>query len=323
MSDPGPIALIVNPVATRARSTDRSEVTRVLAPFGLRWTLSTEAPGHAAELTRQAVAEGARVIVTLGGDGTAAEVAAVLAGGPVAMAALPGGNANVYSRATGWPAALTHALPILGAALAGGWRGATTLGRVVLDDDAGRAFLTNAGAGIDAATVEWVEARPRLKRRARRAGFALSAVIAAGRAARGPRLRVSHDGGPAIDAVTALVACGSPYTYLGPRALDLVPGAGYDGQLAWIALTRVRPLELSGLMVRALVGGAPDVGRAPLHGGRLTGELRVTADRPVPVQADGEPLGHHREMRVTTGDTLTVVDPRGGTGLKSDGLRPT
>jgi hypothetical protein len=43
----------------------------------------------------------------------------------------------------------------------------------------------------------------------------------------------------------------------------------------------------------------------------------------VPVQADGEPLGHHRQMRFRAGDTLTVVDPRGGAGLKSGGLRPT
>jgi hypothetical protein len=126
-----------------------------------------------------------------------------------------------------------------------------------------------------------------------------------------------------VDAVTALVACGSPYTYLGPRALDLVPGAGYDGHLAWIALTRVRPLERGGLMARALAGRAPRVGRPPLAGGRLTGELVVVADRPVPVQADGEPLGHHRQMRFRAGDTLTVVDPRGGAGLKSGGLRPT
>ena len=39
------------------------------------------------------------------------------------MAALPGGNANVYARATGWPASLPRALPLLGAALTGGWRG--------------------------------------------------------------------------------------------------------------------------------------------------------------------------------------------------------
>ncbi len=322
MSAPGPVALIINPAATRARTTDRTDITRVLAPFGLEWTLTTESPGHATELARRAVAEGARVVVTLGGDGTAAEVAAVLAGRPVAMAALPGGNANVYARAGGWPSSLPRALPVLTAALAGGWRGTTTLGRMTLGASAEHVFLTNAGVGIDAATVEWVEARPRLKRRARRAGFALAAVLSAGRATRAPRLHVSH-GTVAIEAVTALVASGSPYTYLGPRPLDLVPGAGRDGRLAWVALTRLRPVELVGLMAKALAGRTPDIGRPPLRGGPLTGELLVTAARPVPVQADGEPLGHHREVRIRAGDTLTVVDPRGGAGLKSGGPRPT
>ena len=171
--------------------------------------------------------------------------------------------------------------------------------------------------------MEWVEARPRVKRHARHAGFALAAVIAAGRALHGPRLHVSADGGAPVDAVTALVACGSPFTYLGPRPLDLVPGAGEDGHLAWIALTRARPLELAGLMAKALAGRTPDVGRPPLHGGRLEDELLVSADRPVAVQADGEPLGHHLKVRVRAGATLTVVDPRGGAGLKSGGPRPT
>jgi diacylglycerol kinase family enzyme len=322
MSTPGPVALIINPAATRARTTDRTDITRVLAPFGLEWTLTTESAGHATELTRRVVDEGARVVVTLGGDGTAAEVAAVLGGGPVAMVALPGGNANVYARASGWPSSLPHALPVLAAALAGGWRGASTLGQMVLDGETEHTFLTNAGVGIDAATVEWVEARPRLKRRARRAGFALAAVLSAGRAIRGPRLHVS-DGRVTVDAITALVASASPYTYLGPRPLDLVPGAGQDGRVAWVALTRLRPIELAALMAKALAGGTPDLGRPPLRGGPLTGELVVTAARPVPVQADGEPLGHHREVRVRAGDTLTVVDPRGGAGLKSGGLRPT
>lgn len=322
MSGPGPVALIVNPAATRSRAIDRAEITRALDPFGLEWVLPTEAGGHARVLAERAVAEGARVVVTLGGDGTAGEVAAVLGGLPVAMAVLPGGNANVYARAIGWPASVHQALGVLQAALQGGWRASTTLGRVATDGEE-RAFLINAGVGIDAATVEWVEAHPAVKRRMRRVGFALAAVAAAGKATRAPRLTVSEDGGPGVQAITALVACGSPYTYLGPWALDLVPGAGADGNLAWIALTRVRPVELGALMTKALWGGTPDTGRPPLRGGPLTGELVVSAPRPVPVQADGEPLGHHREVRVRPGATLTVVDPRGAAALKSEPRRPT
>ena len=90
MTPPGPIALVINPVATRSRATERAEVTRHLSRLGLEWSLLTQASGDAGRLASQAVAEGARVVVSLGGDGTAAEVAAALAGSDVAMARAPG-----------------------------------------------------------------------------------------------------------------------------------------------------------------------------------------------------------------------------------------
>ena len=323
MNPSGPIALVINPVATRSRATERAEVTRHLSPLGLEWSLLTQASGDAGRLASQAVAEGARVVVSLGGDGTAAEVAGALAGTDVAMAALPGGNANVFARASGWPPSLRRSLPLLDAALGGGWRDTTTLGRISMDGGVERLFLTNAGVGIDAATVEWVEARPRVKRRMRHVSFALAAALAAGRAGRGPRLHVSVDGGEVHDGVTALVSCSSPYTYLGPLPLDLVPGAGEDGHLAWTVLTRVRAVELGGLMVRALAGHSPAVGRQPLDGGPLWTELVVRSDEAVPAQADGEPLGRHTTVRISPADVLVTVDPLGAADLKSGGPGPT
>ena len=41
----GPVALIVNPVATKASRALRAEVVRALAPHGLEWSLVTEGPG--------------------------------------------------------------------------------------------------------------------------------------------------------------------------------------------------------------------------------------------------------------------------------------
>ena len=41
----GPVALIVNPVATKASRALREQVARALAPHGLEWSLVTEAPG--------------------------------------------------------------------------------------------------------------------------------------------------------------------------------------------------------------------------------------------------------------------------------------
>jgi diacylglycerol kinase family enzyme len=322
VSTPGPIALVMNPVATRAGTGVRAEVTRALGPLGLEWALVTRGPGDAGALAAEAAAQGARVVVTVGGDGTVADVAGVLAGGPVALAPLPGGNANVFARALGWPNRLDEAIAALGGALAAGRFREAALGRVTAGD-VERVFTINAGMGIDAATVEWIEARPRTKRRLRQAGFALGALIAAARAGRAPRLRVSGEGITPVDAVAVLVACGTPYTYLGRRPLDLVPGAAFEGALAWVALTRMRPHELAGLMGRAARGRDLPLGGPALWGGGAAAEILVRSDAPSPVQADGEVLGRHTEMRVAPGPRLRVVDPRPGTGLKSGDAGPT
>ena len=323
MSALGPVALVINPVATKAGRARRTELARVLGPLGLEWSLATSGPGDAARLARQAADEGAAVVVTLGGDGTAAEAAGALADGPVVLAPMPGGNANVFSRALGWPSNPARALPVLAAALRRGAVREVALGRLALDGGEPRVFAINAGVGIDAATVEWIEARPRTKRRLRHAGFALGAVAATLRAGREPHLWTSADGGPAFEAAAVLAACGSPYTYLGPRPLDLVPGATFGGPLAWVALTRVRPGELVGLMLRALRGRELPLDGPVLRGGSVCVDLVVRGERPAPVQADGEVLGRHAELRISRGPTLRALDPRGAPPLKSDPGGPT
>lgn len=322
MTAPGPIALIVNPAATRAGRTLRAQATRALAPLGLEWSLVTRGPGDAGRLAADAVAQGAAVVVTLGGDGTAADVAGVLAGGPVAMAPLPGGNANVFARALGWPAAPARALPLLAASLRSGAVREAGLG-VVEAGGARRVFAINAGMGIDAATVEWIEARPRTKRRLRQAGFAMGVVVAAARAGRAPRLTVQGEGIDPVDAVALIVACGTPYTYLGRWPLDLVPGAAFDGSLAWVALTRMRPPELARLVARAAAGRPLPLGGPALRGGGASAEIVVTSGAPAAVQADGEALGRHARMRVAPGPRLRVVDPRSVAALKSRVAEPT
>jgi diacylglycerol kinase family enzyme len=322
VSDLRPVALVINPAATRAGRAARAELTRLLSSRGLAWSLTTTGPGDARRLARRAAAEGARLVVTLGGDGTAAEVAGALADGPVVMAPMPGGNANVFSRALGWPARTGRALPALAAALERGTVRDAALGR--LDTGGGeRVFAINAGIGIDAATVEWIEARPRTKRRLRQAGFALGAAAAALRAGREPHLWMSADGGAEIPASAVLVACGTPYTYLGARPLDLVPGAAFDGRLAWVALARVRPHVLGGLLLHAVRGRELPLDGLALHGGAVADDLVVRAERPAAVQADGEALGRHAHLRIRSGPTLRALDPRGVPILKSAVLRPT
>lgn len=313
MSPLGPLALVVNPVATRASSALRAETVRALAHHGLAWTLVTRGPGDAGRLAARAAGEGARVVVTLGGDGTAAEAAGALAGGPVAMVPMPGGNANVFARAIGWPNHPQRALATLTRALAAGTVRDARLGRLRAGDR-DRVFVINAGMGIDAATVEWIEARPRAKRRLRQLGFAVGVAVATARTGRAPRLVARADDGPEVPAVAVLAACGTPYTYLGRRPLDLVPGAAFDGRLAWLGLTRARPSELARLVALAVLGRPLPIGSEALAGGPVDRTLVVRAEGPAPVQADGEALGRHELLEVRRGPVLRVVDPRASRG---------
>ncbi|MGE0027032.1 MAG: diacylglycerol kinase family protein [Thermoleophilia bacterium] len=305
----GPVALIVNPAATKASRDLRQRVVRALAPHGLEWSLVTKATGDAGRLAVQAAGEGAAVVVTVGGDGTVADVAGALAGGPVVLAPLPGGNANVFARAIGWPPSADRAIPVLARSLDHPVVREASLGLLHADGEP-HVFAINCGVGLDAATVEWIESRPRTKRRLRQAGFALGAAIAAVRSHRVPRLAVEVNGAAGPEAVAVLVACGTPYTYLGRRPLDLAPGAAFDGRLAWVALTRARPHELGRLGVRALRGGELPLDGPVLVGGRAPVGLVIRSPEPAPLQADGEPLGRHREVHVTPGPVLRVIDPR-------------
>ncbi len=105
-----PIAVIVNPaahkggVARRWRALE-SELTTRLGQFEPRFT---RAPGHATELAREALAEGVRRIVAVGGDGTVNETlngmldaSGRLTAPDAVLCPIPAGTANELCRALG------------------------------------------------------------------------------------------------------------------------------------------------------------------------------------------------------------------------------
>src|SRR5215472_2124074 len=154
------LLMIVNPYATTV-----SDRLRNLVVYALRGSyevdaVDTERRDHATELCREAAAEGYDAVVAFGGDGTVNEAANGLVGSETPLTCLPGGRANVYCRMLGIPTDVVDATEHL-LALASNWHTrAVDLGCV---DN--RYFLFSAGVGLDAAVVERVDARPRLKAR--------------------------------------------------------------------------------------------------------------------------------------------------------------
>lgn len=148
------VLLIINPASRRA-SRIRAKVLKAFVDAGVACdVMPTEAPGHAAILSK-AHAHKYDAVFTLGGDGTVMEVLSALAHQGPPIGVLAGGTANVVARTLRIPLNPARAVPIL---LAGD-QATMDLGR--LGD--GRRFAIGVGVGLDATMI--AEAPARLKKR--------------------------------------------------------------------------------------------------------------------------------------------------------------
>lgn len=272
--------VIQNPVAgTRRPERLRRRIHSELTAQGVSFEHAyTRERGHGAELVQRAREEGFRRVLVAGGDGTIREVVSALAGSPVALALLPVGTGNQLAANLGIPKSVPGCVAV---ALAGRLR------QIDLGLIDGRPFAAIAGAGFDARVV-----RPdsRVKRRV---GY-LAYVHAATAAVLSPQLaslRVRVDGveisgrgiGVMVMNMPGLTAPGLA------RPVTIVPGARMDdgrldGCLLAIATRRESFAALGAILRRRQQA-------SPLLKYFSGSEIRVEADPPLPVQADGERLG--------------------------------
>ena len=132
--------------------------------------MQTERTGHAGEIAA-AYGRGYDLVFTLGGDGTAMEVAGALAGSGVVIGVLPGGTGNLLARALGIPRNIPNAVNLLA-------RG--DVRQIDLGEVFGHRFAVAAGVGIDATMV--AETPAWLKRRLGVLAYTIIATWAALRA---------------------------------------------------------------------------------------------------------------------------------------------
>ena len=281
------ILVVVNPVAGKGRGVARALALRdrLTREHAVR-VVETTGRGSATALAECHGAEADRVIA-VGGDGTLNEVLTGLlrlGSSPEARPALgflSGGTANVATRAFGFtrdPVELARALP-------------GAVGRPV---DVGiariggeeRPFLLWCGAGIDAVVID----RLNSARTGRMGvtGLALKAprVLAALARYSGAKVQATADGAPMPPAASVILANVGAIAFGGTVHAGASP---FDGQVDVVAIDRATPLDLVGLGARLLLSSLTSA-RGVAHCLATTVELRSEGE--VPVQIDGEPVGH-------------------------------
>ena len=285
----GPIVLIANPKAGRGKvGRTLSDVEGVLRARDLEYrTVLTQRPGHATEAARDALLRGERFLVAAGGDGTVHEVVNGMFADdrPVAEGAVLG----VVACGSGCDFVRTFDLPgdAVGAAthLSGEATRPVDVGRIELTSPGGgpavRYFVNVAETGIDADTVARATRLPRWMGRAQY----LAAFWLVLPRFRPTTVRISADGHSLASRMHNVVIANARYFGGG---MQISPKSQPDDGLL-DALAMVGPKTDAFTIV-------PKVYRGTHLPHRNIVELRakyvrVDADRPYLVEADGEVVG--------------------------------
>jgi diacylglycerol kinase (ATP) len=286
----GPLTVIVNPHAGRRRvGAEIPELERTLQARGLPYTLQrTEAPGDATRFARSALDRGGRFLVAVGGDGTVHEVVnGMMDGGkPVAPDAVLGvvaaGSGCDFVRTFGLPGDVTRSCQHL--------LGENTypldVGVVAYTGPDGsraaRYFPNVAEAALGAGVAARAERLPPWLGQAKYfAAFWLTL----------PRFKLAH-----------VTMQADRRTYEGPAVMIIVGNCQYYG-----GGMKISPRSYPGdgvLDVLVFTGPKSDaftmlpkvyrgehVPHDHIKEFRVRDRLTIEADRPLPIEADGEVLG--------------------------------
>jgi diacylglycerol kinase family enzyme len=319
--------LVVNPKATATTARVRDVLARALGSDLKVDVAETQRRGHAIELGAQAAAEGLDLVVVLGGDGTVNEVvngilrpldaststststsadadadadadasigdAATRASLP-ALAVVPGGSTNVFSRALDIPRDPVEATGHLLDALREGRSRRIGLGRA---DE--RWFTFTVGIGLDADAVRMVERARAKGKPPTPSRYAVAALrqFFRGTDRRHPALTLEIPGHEPVTGLhLGIVANTAPWTYFRDRPITLTTTASFDAGLDLAAMRRLRTVGTL-WSAAGMLGPGGLRGRAACTWADLS-EFRLTADRPLHVEVDGDYVGERQGLHL-------------------------
>jgi YegS/Rv2252/BmrU family lipid kinase len=275
---PRRLQVVVNPSAGGGRATRLlPPVEQALRAAGhdVRVT-PTRSLAHADDLVAEAVAD-ERVVVAMGGDGLVGRVAAAVSQAAGLMAVLPGGRGNDFCRAVGVPCDPLAAVPVV----ADGEERAVDVG-VVSSADGDVPFLGIASVGFDS------EVQERVLTTRLRLGSLVYLYGALATVARWQHavFDVEVDGTP-LQVRGWAVAVSNSGRYGG--GMRLAPDASVeDGLLDVVTTAATSRAAFLRALPKVFRGTHLDEASVELRPAR---EVRLAADRPFRVFADGDPVG--------------------------------
>lgn len=284
------VLLIVNARAGSVRARTKEVIAKALSADFKLDVADTMSRNHASSLAADAVDRGFDAVVAFGGDGTVNEAAQTLVGSGVALGVLPGGSTNVMARSLGIPRDPVEATAYLATRLRAGARRAINVG-----DVAGRFFLFSAGMGFDAEVVKRVEGDPEAKARSAEWTFLRKALGAgAGEYRRAdPWLTIETEGREPVRTLLAICCNGRPFTYFKKLPVDVCPGATLDGGLDVFGLSKITLGTIPRIAWSVFVTRS-HVRWRTAHYDHDVESVMLRADRPLPVQVDGDYIGEQQ-----------------------------
>lgn len=267
-------------------------VRRRLTESGLEVQVAaTESADHAAALAR-AAAQAGQEVVAFGGDGMARIAAAAVRGTDAVLGILPGGRGNDFAAALGIPRDAVAACEVI----AGGTVRPVDAG--LLDD---RLFLGIASIGLESEVTPIVNAAPRIGGRA----VYLVATLY-GLAHWSPaRFELDVDG-DRYEFTGYLAAVANSGRFGG--GMRLAPEARLDDGLLDVVVvehvSRLRFIRATPKVFRGSHASEPNVMM------RKASSVRLAADRPFAVYADGDELGRTPAHVTAIPDAFKMRVPR-------------
>ena len=279
------------------RADDARKMTELLGHRGIAVEArATQGPDDATRLAREAVKDGADIIVSYGGDGTLNEVIQGMAGSRASLAIWPGGTSNVVARDLGIPFGIETLADLISQ---------EKIKRVSLGVARGdtrsleRYFLMMAGIGLDASIARGVNRK--LKRRTGEFAYWVTGIKHLFTWQADPF--ILEVDGKSYEGVFAIIGNGKGYG----GGMCITPHAKLDEPLFEVYVLQRRANNFAYLpALAACMRGNPENTGATLVKGK---HIKANSTREPWVEADGEIIGPLPMTFDIAPDALSVIVP--------------